>query len=104
MSTLEKAIGLLQGMPEKKLEAIYLYIQFVNSQTDGDEIAPAHQNLVNPFLGKIDKCYKSSPESSIEKRQKGFQGLMSFAGTLPEDFDYKRELEESREAKYARFI
>lgn len=26
------------------------------------------------------------------------------AGTLPEDFDYKKELEEAREAKYAHFI
>lgn len=58
MSTLEKAIGLLQEMPE----------------------------------------------STLEKRQRGFQGLMSFAGTLPEDFDYKKELEEARDEKCARFI
>ncbi len=37
MSTLEKAIGLLQEMPENKLEAVYMYIRFVNSQSDGKE-------------------------------------------------------------------
>lgn len=58
MSTLEKAIGLLQKMPENELE----------------------------------------------KRQRGFMGLMSFSGTLPEDFDYKKELEKARNEKYARFI
>lgn len=46
----------------------------------------------------------SSEEKSYEKRLAGFQGLISFAGTLPEDFDYKKELEEAREEKYARFI
>lgn len=46
----------------------------------------------------------SSEENSYEKRKQGFQGLQSFAGTLPEDFDYKRELEEAREEKYGRFI
>lgn len=86
MSTLEKAIGLLQEMPERKLESVYMYMRFVNSQTDDDEIV------------------QFSKKSTIEKRQKGFHGLMSFAGTLPEDFDYERELEEAREAKYARFI
>ncbi len=84
MSTLEKAIGLLQEMPESKLEAVYMYIRFVNSQTDHKENTPSQKN-------------------AIEKRQRGFQGLLSFAGTLPEDFDYKKELEKAREEKYARF-
>ena len=33
----------------------------------------------------------------------GFRVLQSFAGTLPADFDYKKELDEMREEKYARF-
>lgn len=81
MSTLEKAIGLLQEMPENKLEAIYTYILFVDSQMNSNET-----------------------DSVQAKRQRGFQGLMSFVGTLPENFDYKQELENAREEKYARFI
>ncbi len=86
MSTLEKTICLLENMPENKLEAIYMYVRFVDSQSGNDEIIT------------------SSEKSEIEKRRKGFQELMSFAGTLPVDFDYKKELEEAREEKYARFI
>lgn len=80
MSTLEKAIGLLQEMPEHKLEAVYMYIRFINSQLSDDE------------------------ENPIEKRQRGFENLMSFAGTLPENFNYNEELKTMREEKYARFI
>ena len=82
MSTLEKAIGLLQKMPENKLEAVYMYIRFVDSQM-GNNV---------PVENKTD---------GFEKRQRGFMGLMSFSGTLPEDFDYKKELEEARNEKYA---
>jgi len=34
----------------------------------------------------------------------GFQVLQSFAGTLPTDFDYKKELEEMRNDKCRRFV
>lgn len=86
MSTLEKAIGLLQEMPENKLEAVYMYIRFVNSQTDSEVFDPTKK------------------EKNMERRRMGFQELLSFAGTLPDDFDYKKELEEARNEKYARFI
>lgn len=86
MSTLEKAIGLLQEMPENKLEAVYMYIRFVDSQSDNDVSVATEK------------------DNEMEKRRKGFQELLSFAGTLPEDFDYKKELEEARNEKYTRFI
>ena len=121
MSTLEKAIGLLQEMPENKLEAVYMYMRFVNSQSDSNEAIPApHKSIdslmgtaheyANPSLvGKETYAFentvieKSAHKNTLEERQRGFQGLMSFAGTLPEDFDYKKELEEAKEEKYARF-
>lgn len=88
MSTLEKAIGLLQRMPQHKLETVYTYMCFVDSQTDDADSASPEKNDAD----------------SIARKQRGFQGLLSFAGTLPEDFDYKKELEEAREEKYAHFI
>ncbi len=97
MSTLEKAIGLLRKMPENKLESVYMYIRFVDSQTDGNEVIPASDKNIDSPMG-------IAHESTLEERQRGFQSLMSFAGTLPEDFDYKKELEEARNEKYARFI
>ncbi len=122
MSTLEKAIGLLRKMPENKLESVYMYIRFVDSQTDGNEVIPASDKNIDSLMGiaheyanpalveKEMDAYENAVtekfphKSTLEERQRGFQGLMSFAGTLPEDFDYKKELEEARDEKYARFI
>lgn len=50
------------------------------------------------FLQSI--AYKGNQQS---RRMEGFHTLQSFAGTLPPDFDYKKELEEAREEKYGRF-
>lgn len=122
MSTLEKAIGLLQEMPESKLEAVYMYIRFVDSQSDSNEAIPAPNKIIDSLMGTAHKygtpslrekeadafenaaIKRLAYKSTVEERQRGFQGLMSFAGTLPEDFDYKKELEEARDEKYARFI
>lgn len=51
MSTLEKAIGLLQKMPAHKLEAVYMYIRFVNSQTDINDVDPVSQKDVDSIIG-----------------------------------------------------
>lgn len=77
MSTLEKAIVLLQELPEQSVDTVYSFIRFIHSEQ-------ANAN-------------KGSNGMS------GLQTLQSFAGTLPENFDYKRELEEAREEKYGRF-
>lgn len=45
-----------------------------------------------------DLCLLSNP-----KGVEGFKVLQSFAGMLPVDFGYEKELEEMREEKYARF-
>ena len=122
MSTLEKAIEILKEMPKNKLEAVYMYIRFVDSQSDSNEAIPApakgtdslmgiaHEYASPSFAEKETDIFenavvkKFAHKSTLEERQRGFQGLLSFAGTLPEDFDYKKELEEARDEKYARFI
>lgn len=77
MSTLEKTITLLQEMPEQSIEIVYRFIRFMQSEQDS-----SNSNL---------------------KSMEGLRTLQSFAGTLPKDFDYKRELEEAREEKYGHF-
>ena len=55
---------------------------------------------------QIQQNVKTEPTESaadISESLEGFRVLQSFAGTLPGDFDYKKELEEMREEKYARF-
>ena len=84
MSTLEKTIVLLQEMPEQSLESLYDFIRSIWIPQDSKT---------------------EHPENSIDTSEsmEGFRVLQSFAGTLPDDFDYKKELEEMREEKYARF-
>ncbi len=50
MSTLEKAIDLLQTMPEHKLESVYMYIQFVNTLTENEETVTKKKNA-NSIVG-----------------------------------------------------
>ena len=84
MSTLEKTIILLREMPEQSLESLYNFIRSILIQ----------QNV---------EAKQSVKLNDISKSLEGFDVLQSFAGTLPADFDYKKELEEMRKEKYARF-
>ncbi len=83
MSTLEKTIALLREMPEQSLESLYDFIRSIWVQQETEE-------------------KRSVKFNDISKSMEGFHVLQSFAGTLPADFDYKKELEEMREEKYAR--
>ena len=42
----------------------------------------------------------SNMDENITRRQKAFERFMKYQGTLPVDFDYKRELAEYRETRY----
>lgn len=78
MSILEKTIILLREMPEQSLESLYDFICSIWDQQDRG-------------------TKRSVKINDISKSMEGFNVLQSFAGTLPADFDYKKELEEMRE-------
>ena len=67
MSTLEKTINLLNGLPERQLEIIYSYAQFVSSQQsdhksiDDDELNDVLDNIVGvlPDTGKSLEDYRA---------------------------------------------
>lgn len=84
MSTLEKTITLLREMPEQSLESLYdfIYSLWIQQKTD---------------------TASSADVDDISRSVEGFEVLQSFAGTLPADFDYHKELDEMRKEKYARF-
>ena len=84
VSTLEKTILLLREMPEQSLESLYDFIRSIWIYQDG-------------------KTEHAENSVDISESMEGFRVLQSFAGTLPADFDYKKELEEMREEKCARF-
>ena len=46
MSTLEKSIGLLETMPDNKIETVYAFVRFIDSDT-----------------------YESSPEPAVTKKE-----------------------------------
>lgn len=71
MSTLEKTITLLREMPEQSLESLYDFIHSIWIQQKTD----------------------ATDAKDISKSMEGLQILQSFAGTLPADFDYQKELE-----------
>lgn len=81
MTTMEKIIILLREMREQSLESLYDFICSIW----------VRQNVRAKQVAKRDDIFKS---------MEGFAVLQSFAGTLPADFDYKKELEEMREEKY----
>lgn len=80
MSTLEKAMELLQTMPEQKIEAIYTYICFVNSQMDAEETSQKNKGAksivgiankyANPDLIPLEKeaFANAMEEKHAEKR------------------------------------
>lgn len=51
MSTLEKAINLLQTMPENKVEAIYMYMRFVNAQNETSETKTVKPKSARSIVG-----------------------------------------------------
>lgn len=73
MSTLEKTIHLLNELPEKQLEIIHSYVQFISSQQqeyksmDSDELDEVLNNLVGilPDTGKSLEDYR---EERMAKR------------------------------------
>lgn len=85
MSTLEKAIILLREMPEQSVEIVYRFMQSIKTT----------QNDIKQSNALI--------ENNTTKNIEGLRILQSFAGILPDNFDYKAELEEARAERYERF-
>lgn len=70
----QEAVKIIETMREDVMVQVIAYLQHVASETQ-------------------------QPSKPLE----GFRVLQSFAGSLPEDFDYKKELEEARDEKINRF-
>lgn len=54
MSTLEKTIDLLSGMPEKQVEIIYMYAQFLKSQnTTKEKTKESVDEILATLIGSV---------------------------------------------------
>lgn len=53
MSTLEKTIGLLETMPDDKIETVYAFVRFIDSDTyeSSSESAAAKRETIQSMLG-----------------------------------------------------
>lgn len=69
-------------------------VQMIESMQDDDMMQ------VIAFLKNINLTKSGDIDRS--DAMKGLEVLKSFAGTLPANFDYKKELAEAREEKYGR--
>ncbi|MDO4261276.1 MAG: dihydrodipicolinate reductase [Eubacteriales bacterium] len=74
----EKTLKMIERMPEEKV--IYIF----------------------NILQNIEALSMTAPSDVTKDSMAAFDVLMKYRGTLPEDFDYKRELEEARDEKYVR--
>jgi len=54
--------------------------------------------VVVAFLNPIQNIDKTEAEN--KRRQEAFERFMKYSGTLPNDFDYKKELNDYREERY----
>lgn len=72
MSTLEKAIDLLETLPDNKLEAAYAFIQFIDSEAYGksSDISASRQAAVQSMLGIAHEY--ANPEL-IEREEGAFE-------------------------------
>ncbi len=65
MSTLEKAINLLQTMPEQKIEAVYTYMRFVSTLVENEKIATKKKNASS--IAGIARQYANPDLIPLEK-------------------------------------
>ena len=58
--------------------------------------------VVVAFLNPLSQKHDSSQtaQNNTAERQKAYQNFMQYRGILPADFDYKKELAESRDERY----
>jgi hypothetical protein len=73
----QKAFELLENISDEKAAYVIKFMRAIEDDTETE--TSAHD---------------------YEKRQAAFEGFMKYAGRLPADFDYKRELAEYREERY----
>ncbi len=70
----QEAVKIIETIRENAMVQVIAYLQHISSETQQPSV-PLH----------------------------GFSVLQSFAGKLPEDFDYEKELAEARDEKYNHF-
>lgn len=75
----EKTLKMLEKLPDDKLIYVFNILQNIEAFSQSDKI------------------------QYLPSREDAFETLMKYSRSLPEDFDYKAELEAAREERYGGF-
>ena len=86
MSTLEKTINLLSELPERQLEIIYSYAQFVSSQQS--EHKSMDDNELNDVLDSIVGVLPDTGKSLEDYREERMTERYEYANWYNCDFKY----------------
>lgn len=75
----EKTLKMLEKLPDEKIIYVYNILQNIEALSQSEKI------------------------QDLPSRDDAFTTLMKYSRSLPEDFDYKAELEAAREERYGGF-
>lgn len=75
----EKTLKMLEKLPDEKIIYVYNILQNIEALSQSEKI------------------------QDLPSRDDAFTTLMKYSRSLPEDFDYKAELEAAREDRYGGF-
>ena len=75
MSTLEKTIGLLETMPENKIETVYAFVRFINSDTPEPSSEPADARM-ETIRSMIGIAHEYADPTLIEQEEGAFERAM----------------------------
>ncbi len=75
MSTLEKTIDLLGTMPENKIETVYAFVRFINSDTPEPSSEPTDARL-ETIRSMIGIAHEYANPTLIEQEEGAFERAM----------------------------
>lgn len=75
MSTLEKTIDLLNGLPENQIETIYSFVQFLSSQQTAERTAGTESldDIFGNIVGTVPDTGKSLEEYRAERIRERYE-------------------------------
>jgi hypothetical protein len=81
----QRAFEMLKNISDEKAVYVIKFIRAIDDDVGAE----------NEIAGQND-----NHSERLAERQAAFDGFMQYAGRLPSDFDYKKELAEYREERY----
>lgn len=75
MSTLEKTIGLLETMPDNKIETVYAFVRFINSDTT-ETLSGSEDERLKAIRSMIGIAHEYANPALIDQEEGAFERAM----------------------------